>query len=70
MRVLLRNIETGLFYAGSEKWTANDAEAIDFHKTDLAIDAVWENKLQPMEILMRFDEPFMEIPMAIIGFGR
>ncbi len=70
MRVLLRNTQTGLFYAGPEKWTHNDLEALDFRQTDAAMDVAWEAKTQPMEVLMRFDEPFLEIPLQIAGFGK
>ncbi len=70
MRVLLRNTQTGLFYAGQEKWTEKDTDALDFHETDAAMDAAWETKLQGVEVLMRFDEPFLEIPLQIAGFGK
>ncbi len=70
MRVLLRNTQTGLFYAGPERWTQNDLEAVDFQRTDAAMDVVWQSQLRPIEVLMRFDEPLFEIPLQIAGFGK
>ncbi|HWH71489.1 MAG TPA: hypothetical protein VNT26_19085 [Candidatus Sulfotelmatobacter sp.] len=69
MKVLLRNTETGLFYAGPDKWTPSYSEALDFQDTSLAIDVVCEAKLKAMEVLMQFDNPFFEIPMRIAGVG-
>ncbi len=70
MRVLLRNQETGHFYAGPGIWTEKDSEAWDFQKTDSALDAVWEAKLPAVEVLVRFDNPVFEIPLNVVGLGR
>ena len=70
MRVLLRNVQTGQFYVGPEQWSETDAEAMDFGDTELALDCVWENHLTGMEVVMRFDEPFFEIPLRVVASGR
>jgi hypothetical protein len=70
MKVLLRHPETGLFYAGSERWTQDDNEAIDFEATDRAMDEVWEAKLNHIEVLMKFDNPTFEIPLTVVGLGK
>lgn len=70
MKVLLRHPETGLFYAGPEQWTGNHDEAIDFEATDRAMDEVWEAKLQHIEVLMKFEDPSFEIPLAVVGLGK
>ncbi len=70
MRVLLRSTETGLFYAGPEHWTQSHTEALDFRGTDLALDHVSESGLPDMEVLMRFDDPVLEIPLFIAGLGK
>jgi hypothetical protein len=69
MKILLRNIQTGLFYAGPNQWTNNDPEAFDFEQTDLALDAVRDGKLQSIEVLMKFEDPAYEIPLHIVGQG-
>ncbi|HEV2394815.1 MAG TPA: hypothetical protein VG146_20890 [Verrucomicrobiae bacterium] len=70
MRILLRNTQTGLFYAGPEKWTEHDAEAVDFEKTDRALDTAWASRIASVEVLVRFEEPFFEIPLRVVGFGK
>jgi hypothetical protein len=67
--VLLRNTISGLFYAGPGRWTGDDAGAVDFEATDRALDCVSEAKLQTVEVLMRFEDPHFEIPLAIAGLG-
>ncbi len=70
MRIILQNTKTGLFYAGPESWTADDLAALTFERTDSAMDTVYERRLEDTRLLMRFERPFLEIPMSIAGFGR
>src|SRR5438105_4000009 len=37
MRVLLRNTQTGLFFAGTDQWTDDQSQAMDFEATDRAL---------------------------------
>ena len=69
MKVLLRNKETGLLYAGPEKWTNQRAEAIDFERPDFALDTVSQAKLQTVEVLMQFEEPVFDLPLTIVSAG-
>jgi hypothetical protein len=70
MKILLRSIQTGLFYAGPDQWTKNGPEAFDFEKTELALDAVREGKLESIELLMKFENPEFEIPLTIVDAGQ
>ena len=67
MKVLLRDTQTGRFYAGSQKWTEDHSEAFDFEETNLALDAVSDGKLRRIEVLMHFDDPAFEIPLKVIN---
>ena len=69
MKILLRNTQTGLFYAAPNRWTKNDPEAFDFEETNLALDAVRNAKLQSIEVLMKFEDPAFEIPLKVVGCG-
>lgn len=69
MRVLLRNTQSGLFYAGPDQWTEERSEALDFEATDRALDRVSQAKLPAMEVLMHFDDTHFEIPLTIVGVG-
>jgi hypothetical protein len=70
MRVLLRHLQNGHFYAGASRWTEDPATALDFQETDRAMDAVWNEKISGVEILMHFEDPQFQIPLSIVGFGR
>lgn len=70
MKILLRSTQTGLFYAGPDQWTKNDPEAFDFEQTDLALDAVRDAKLKGIEVLVKFEDPALEIPLTIVDAGQ
>ena len=70
MKILLRNLQTGLFYVGPNQWTKNDPEAFDFEQTDLALDAVRDGQLKGIEVLVKFEDPAFEIPLTIVDAGQ
>ena len=70
MKILLRHTQTGLFYVGPDQWTKNDPEAFDFEQTDLALDAVRDRNLKSIEVLVKFEDPSFEIPLAIVDVGQ
>ena len=70
MKILLRHTQTGLFYVGPDQWTKNDPEAFDFEQTDLALDAVRDRNLKSIEVLVKFEDPAFEIPLAIVDAGQ
>jgi hypothetical protein len=70
MKILLRNTQTGLFYVGPDCWTENDPDAFDFEQTDLALDVVRDAKLKSIEVLVKFEDPAFEIPLAIVDAGQ
>jgi hypothetical protein len=67
MRILLRDSHNGLFYAGPERWTEDHSKAAEFEDTSKAIDEAWGTCTSEMEIVMRFDDPFLEIPLSIVA---
>ncbi len=67
MKVLLRDTQTGLLYAGPDQWTADYAEAKDFEETDRAVDMASAAKLSGVEVLMHFENPHFEIPLQIVS---
>ena len=70
MKILLRNLQTGLFYVGPNQWTKNDPEAFNFEQTDLALDAVRDGQLKGIEVLVKFEDPCFEIPLTIVNAGQ
>jgi hypothetical protein len=67
MRILLRDSRNGLFYAGCESWTDDHLQAAEFPDTSQAMDEAWEKCLNDIEIVMRFEDPFLEIPLSIVA---
>ena len=69
MKVLLRNVETGLLYAGPAQWTEAHSDAVDFERPDLALDCVAQSQLSNMEVVMHFEEPAFDVPITIVSAG-
>jgi hypothetical protein len=67
MKILLRDSCKGLFYAGQDRWTEDHSEAAEFEDTNQAIEEAWVKCLDDMEIVMRFEDPFLEIPLSIVA---
>ena len=51
MRIVLHNIETGLFFQSATRWTKDQHEAYDFGDHDAAIRVARELRLQNIELL-------------------
>ncbi len=57
MRVVIRNIKTGLFCAGGGEWAAQAEQAQDFSTAARAISFAFEAKLKDVEVLLCFEDP-------------
>ena len=66
MKILLRDTETGLFYAGPNQWTTGEDAAQDFKTPDVALDLVDESRIHAMEIVVHFDDAAFEVPLTIV----
>ena len=56
MRILLQHVRTKLYLKSLGTWKANPYEAYDFEHSQRAIDFASENKLQGVQILVKFIE--------------
>jgi hypothetical protein len=54
MKTLLRDIATGLYFQGPDKWTGNASEARDFKAIDRAVEFVRTWKLDGVEVAFFF----------------
>lgn len=70
MKVLLRNTETGMFYAGPDAWTNESTQAVEFRGPDTALDTVCGSKLNAMEVIIHFEEARFDLPLTIVGLGK
>ncbi len=66
MKILLRDTQTGLFYAGPNQWTTGQDTAQDFKTPDVALNVVDESKLNTMEIVVHFDDAAFDVPLTIV----
>lgn len=63
--MLLRSIETGLFYEDASKWTADQTAAFDFEKTHRAVALVFAAKLEGVEMLLTSEDPQFDLILSI-----
>ncbi len=74
MRTLLRNVSTGLYFQGPDKWTRNPAEALDFKLIDRAVRLIESLRLQGVELAFAFDgqEQVTGVPLErlCVGYSR
>jgi len=65
MKVLLRNVRTGLFYVDEHQWTGQHEQAHDFENPDLALNAVDTASLAGVEVVCHFEDPLFDLPLTI-----
>jgi len=66
MKILLRDTQTGLFYAGPNEWTTGQEAAQDCKTPDVALDLVDESRMNAMEIVVHFDDAAFDVPLTIV----
>jgi hypothetical protein len=66
MKILLRETRKGLFYSGLDDWSVDSTRAVDFEDTTKAIDHAQACGRSDLEIVMRFDDPLLEITLSIV----
>lgn len=54
MRTLLRNVKTGLYFQGPDKWTGDPSEALDFRLIDRALKLIESLRLEGVEVAFAF----------------
>jgi hypothetical protein len=54
MRVLLRNVETGRYFLGGDKWTDDPKLALNFERSERAIQSLFGMKLTQVELIIEF----------------
>jgi hypothetical protein len=64
-RVLLRNRETGQFYAGSNGWSGNSSVAHDFDAVESATQFAKTERLAGMEVVLRYDDPVCDLILPL-----
>ena len=64
-QAFLRNRETGQYYAGSNRWSANSSEAHDFETVESAIELARTQRLADMEVVLHYDDPACDLVLPL-----
>jgi hypothetical protein len=70
MRILLQQKKTGLYFQDAGLWTQQAAEAMDFVSSTKAIDFCVLNKLQDVQLVLKFEQEHYEIVMPAMEDRR
>jgi len=65
MRVLLRNTETGRFFAGADRWETRPALAFDFLTVESAVLQGRAEKSARLEIVLSYEDPPCELVLPV-----
>jgi hypothetical protein len=65
MRILLQHKQTGLYFKDIELWARTSSEAMDFISSTAAIDFCVLNKLNDVQLVLKFEEQKFDIVMPM-----
>ncbi len=67
MRILLQHRDTGLYFADIDSWIADPAEAMDFVSSTQALEFCALNKLDMVQIVLKFADEKYEIVLPDVA---
>ena len=65
MKIILKDSLTGRYYSGNQAWCAKALEAMDFDAFNTAASAALEEKLESVNVVLRFEEPECELALPL-----
>jgi hypothetical protein len=65
MRILVQQKETGLYFRDIDAWVRRSAEAMDFLSSTAAMDFCTANKLNGVQLVLKFDHQPYDIVMQM-----
>ena len=65
MRIVLQHKLTGLYFKDVESWVRNAADAMDFVSSTAAIEFCVTNRLNELQLVLRFEEQKYDIVMPL-----
>jgi len=66
MRILLQQKETGLYFKDIDSWAKGSLEAMDFLSSTAAIDFCVANKLNGVQLVLKFEEEKYDIVLPVV----
>ena len=65
MKVVLRNTVNGWYYQGPSKWTPRQQEALDLRQSARAVEIVFLEHLENVEIVLCYDDPRYNLVLPV-----
>jgi hypothetical protein len=65
MRILLQHKQTGFYFRDIDSWVGNYSEAMDFVSSTAAIEFCVTNKLNDVQLVLKFEEQKYDIVMPM-----
>ena len=65
MKIILRDSLTGLYYGGNQTWCAGVSGAMDFDSFQAAASGALEEKLETVNVVLRYEEPTCELVLPL-----
>ena len=65
MKVFLRNTLNGSYYQGPSKWTPSQLEALNLDRSARAVEMVFQEHLENVEILLCYDDPQYDVLLPV-----
>ncbi len=65
VKVLLRNILNGWYYQGPTQWSPRQQEALDLAQLSWAVEVVFKEHLENVEIVLSYDDPRYNVVLPV-----
>ena len=65
MKIILRDLLTGLYYGGNQTWCVGASGAMDFDSIQTAASVAQEQKLATVSVVLRYEEPTCELVLPL-----
>ncbi len=65
MKVFIRSTKTGWYYQEPAKWTADQKAAHDLEQVARAVERIFQDHLEDVEILLSYDEPRYDLVLPV-----
>jgi hypothetical protein len=66
MKIILQQKESGLYFRDIGEWDPDPAEAMDFLSSTSAIDFCVANKINSVQIVLKFEEQRYDIVLPVL----
>ena len=70
MKVFLRDTLNGWYYKGPSRWSPRQPEALDLGRLAWAVEMVFQQHLEHVEILLCYDDPRYNVVLPIDRLQR